>query len=561
MSQKTYRRTRNMVIRKDGRKFEAVLATETPVQRGDYSEILKITPQSVDLSRFPVPLLRSHDMDQLPVGVVTNPRFKGRELIGDVILSDTPDGDRLYKDMKDGILRNVSIGYSVSKTEPGKNDEMIVTRFQIHEVSVVAVNADPKAQITSERKKVMTDTVNREEIAEIVAIGKRHNQVEMAQQAIERCESLTQFRSRLLDKVADQPLPFREIDDLGLSDRETRSFSLAKAIQAKAENDWSNAGFEAEVLRETSKRSKHGGLVIPSSLLKRDLVTSSPSNGSNLIQTDVLGGSFIDALVQASVVLEQTTLLTGNTGDIAVPKMSTSQTAYWVSETGAITESAPVVGQVQMSPKSIAGFSEYSRRMLQQSSTDLESLLRRDLANQIASAIDAAIIEGGGSNEPTGVLQTNGIGSVALGTNGGAITYAALVNLVKEIATDNALNGNLAFLTNPKVVASMRQTPRQTSGVEGNFILGEENSLLGYPVLSSNNVPSDLSKGSGSNLSAVCFGNWADVLVAFWSDLEILVDPYTKSNQNLISIRAVSDIDVGVRHAESFAAIKDVVAS
>ena len=407
----------------------------------------------------------------------------------------------------------------------------------------------------------MTQTVNREEIAEIVAIGQRHNQVEMAQQAIERGESLTQFRSRLLDKVADQPLPFREIDDLGLTDRETRSFSLAKAIQAKAENDWSNAGFEAEVLRETSKRSKHGGLVIPSSLLKRDLVTSSPSNGSNLIQTDVLGGSFIDALVQASVVLEQTTLLTGNTGDIAVPKMSTSQTAYWVSETGAIAESAPVVGQVQMSPKTIAGFTEYSRRMLQQSSTDLESLLRRDLANQIASAIDAAIIEGGGSNEPTGVLQTNGIGSVALGTNGGAITYAALVNLVKEIATDNALNGNLAFLTNPKVVASMRQTPRQTSGVEGNFILGEENALLGYPVLSSNNVPSDLSKGSGSNLSAVCFGNWADVLVAFWSDLEILVDPYTKSNQNLISIRAVSDIDVGVRHAESFAAIKDVVAS
>ena len=69
----------------------------------------------------------------------------------------------------------------------------------------------------------------------------------MAQQAIERGESLTQFRSRLLDKVADQPIPFREIDDLGLTDRETRSFSLAKAIQAKAENDWSNAGFEAEV--------------------------------------------------------------------------------------------------------------------------------------------------------------------------------------------------------------------------------------------------------------------------------------------------------------------------
>ena len=408
----------------------------------------------------------------------------------------------------------------------------------------------------------MTQTINREEISEIVAIGKRHNQVDMAQEAIERGESLTQFRSRLLDKIADKPLNLREVDTIGMTDRETRQFSLARAIEAKASGDWSNAGLEAEVLRETGKRSKHGGLVIPTDLLKRDLVTTSPANGSNLIQTDVLGDAFIDALVQASVVLEQCTVLTGNVGDISIPKMATSTTAAWYGETDQITESSPVISQLSMSPRTVAGFTEVSRRMIQQASSDVESLLRRDMAAQIASAIDSVIIDGGGSNEPSGVLQTNGIGSVALGTNGAAITYEALVNLVKEVSIDNALQGNLAFLTNPKVVASMRQTARQSSGVEGNFILNEVNTLLGHPVLSTNNCPSDGSKGTASGtLSSVIFGNWSDVIVGMWSGLEILVDPYSKAEYNLVRIRGLMDLDVAVRHPESFAAISDVVAS
>ena len=200
--------------------------------------------------------------------------------------------------------------------------------------------------------------------------------------------------------------------------------------------------------------------------------------------------------------------------------------------------------------------------MIQQASSDVESLLRRDMAAQIASAIDSVIIDGGGSNEPSGVLQTNGIGSVALGTNGGAITYQALVNLVKEVSVDNALQGNLAFLTNPKVVASMRQTARQTSGVEGNFILNEVNTLLGYPVLSTNNCPSDGSKGTASGtLSSVIFGNWSDVIVGMWSGLEILIDPYSKAEYNLVRIRGLMAFDVAVRHPESFATISDVDAS
>lgn len=558
MSQKTI----ELVIRKKtSKQITAVLATEYPVQRGYETEVLRITPDSVNRERFPLPVLTQHETNQLPVGVATNARVQNGELIADIMMGDSAEADAVYKDIQAGVINSLSIGYQVDDKTADGGGNVTVTRFTPYEVSFVSVPADPNSRILK-RSKIMTQTVNREEIAEILAIAQRHNQVDMAHQAIERGESLTQFRSRLLDKIADQPLNLREVDDIGMTDKETRQFSLARAIEAKASGDWSNAGLEAEVLRETGKRSKHGGLVIPTDLLKRDLVTTSPANGSNLIQTDVLGGSFIDALVQASVVLEQCTVLTGNVGDISIPKMATSTTAAWYGETDQITESSPVISQLSMSPRTVAGFTEVSRRMIQQASSDVESLLRRDMAAQIASAIDSVIIDGGGSNEPSGVLQTNGIGSVALGTNGGAITYQALVNLVKEVSVDNALQGNLAFLTNPKVVASMRQTARQTSGVEGNFILNEVNTLLGYPVLSTNNCPSDGSKGTASGtLSSVIFGNWSDVIIGMWSGLEILVDPYSKAEYNLVRIRGLMDLDVAVRHPESFAAISDVVAS
>ena len=557
MSQNTYRKTRNMDIRKNGRQFEAVLATETKVDRGDYVEVLSITPQSIDLSRFPVPLLTQHNMEELPVGVVTNPRFVGRQLVGDLILNDDDEGDRLYRSIKNGILRNVSIGYRVLDTEKRGDDELIVTRFEIYEASLVSVNADKNAQIIKERK--MT-ALTQNETSEMLGLAERHNQIGLARDAIEKGQNLETFRSRLLSAIESKPLNMPMDDYLGLSENEERQFSLTRAINAKVTGDWSNAGLEREVLAETSKRSKHGGMVLPPHFMKRDLVTSSPANGSNLIQTNVLGGSFIERLIAQSVLLPQATTLTGTgNGDISIPKMSTGLSAAFVSETGTISESSPVIGQISMSPKTIAAFTEVSRRMIQQSATDVESVLLNDMARAIASKIDDVLIEGGGSEEPTGILGTSGIGSVAIGTDGGAVTYAKLVDLVKEVAIDNALQGNLAFLTNNKVVAAMRTIEKNASGTDGNFILNEANSLLGYPVLATSNVPSDLDKGSSTGVcSAVIFGNHADLLVAFWSQQEILIDEYSKAEQNLVRLRVLSDVDCAVRHPESFAAILDV---
>ena len=145
-----------------------------------------------------------------------------------------------------------------------------------------------------------------------------------------------------------------------------------------------------------------------------------------------------------------------------------------------------------------------------------------------------------------------------MGDNGLAPTWASIVNLVREVAIDNAAQGSLAFVTNPKVTAKMRGVPKVAS-TDSKMILDDKSELFGYKVIATSLVPSNLTKGTGSSLSAMIFGNFNDLIVAEWGSLDVLFDPYTGSSTGAMRVTVFMDVDVAVRHAESFAAIQDLV--
>ena len=180
------------------------------------------------------------------------------------------------------------------------------------------------------------------------------------------------------------------------------------------------------------------------------------------------------------------------------------------------------------------------------------------MVSQVASAIDSAGIQGSGSsNQPTGILNQSGIGSVAIGTNGGAPTWASVVDNISQVAIDNALGGSLAFLTNPQVVGKLRQTAKVGSS-DSVMIMNEGNTLMGYRVAQTSNVPSTLTKGSTSgSCSALIFGNFNDLIIGQWGGTDVLVDPYTGSSTGTIRIVVFADIDIAVRHAQSFSSTQD----
>jgi hypothetical protein len=74
----------------------------------------------------------------------------------------------------------------------------------------------------------------------------------------------------------------------------------------------------------------------------------------------------------------------------------------------------------------------------------------------------------------------------------------------------------------------------------------------------SNQVPSNLTKGSSSGVcSAVIFGNWADLLIAFWSGMDVGIDRSTNVASGTVRVAVLQDVDLNIRNAESFAVIKD----
>jgi HK97 family phage major capsid protein len=52
------------------------------------------------------------------------------------------------------------------------------------------------------------------------------------------------------------------------------------------------------------------------------------------------------------------------------------------------------------------------------------------------------------------------------------------------------------------------------------------------------------------------FGNFSDLIIGQWGVLDVLVDPYTLGTSGGIRIRVIQDVDVAIRHAESFAVLK-----
>lgn len=581
----------------DGDLIPCVLSTEQPVDRGGYDEVLSHQSGEVDLSRAPLPVVVQHDHTQLNVGVVEQVRIEGGKLKGLARFGSSTQAREILADVKAGIIRSLSVGYQLLKTvsETGRT---VRFAWMPYEVSVVSVPADPNAgfyrSLThSSKGKIMTDITEndhatrsqrrsanqaaldeRERVQEIAAIGQQFKLQNEANRAIAEGTSIDAFRELAMFRLKGAgTLRPAESPDLGLTSREIEQFSFVKAILAQTDANYarSNCGFELEASRAMAQKigKEPQGLYVPNEVLRhqRDLVVGTPANGGYMVGTDHMAADFITLLRNRCHVMTLGAKLLGDlVGNVSIPSQAGAGTAFWVAENGAVTESSQTFGQVPLTPKTVGAFTDFSRRMLKQSTPDIESIVRADLAALIAVEVDRVAIAGtGASNQPTGILGTSGIGSVAIGTNGGAITWAHVLQLEEALATANADTGAMAYLTNNKVRRALKGSTKVSGDAGAGFIWSDEardadgfGTLNGYKSAASGNVPSNLTKGTSSGVcSAMIFGNFEDLLIGQWGGLDIFVDQSVNATSGGTRVIALLDLDVAVRRAASFAAILD----
>ena len=561
----------------EDRTFEFPFSSEYPVARYFGNEILSHEPKAADLSRLndSAPLLFNHNPDRV-IGVVERAYIDGKRRRGyaRVRFSRNAFAQEILSDVKDGILRNVSFGYSIDKMEERGSGDFVATAWSPYEISVVSVPADKTVGIgrslestddaasaapTPDPLPVMETTTpdlavvraeaaeaERSRISDISALCDKHNMADLGRQLIESGRSIDEARAAVLDKmnIPQEPVNMSAAE-IGLSEKESRSFSFLRAINYlsnptdRSAREAAAFEIEASEAAATKLGRQSRGITVPQEVLRRDLNVGAATAGGNLVATELDAGSFIDLLRNASA-LDQAgaTVLTGLTGNVAIPRQSGAATAYWVAESGSPTESQQTVDQVSLVPRTVAAYTDFSRRLMIQSSIDVENMVRNDLARVIALKIDAAGLYGtGASNEPLGLKFTTGIGTEDFAAD--APTFAEVVALESDVATANALLGSPVYLMNAAMRGNLKTTKKDAGS--GIFIM-ENGEVNGYRGVLSNQVASN----------DLWFGNFADLIIGYFSGLDLMVDPYTHSTSGTVRVVAMQDCDIAIRHPESF---------
>lgn len=593
-------------------RFSASLSSEAPYKRWFGTEILDHSSDAVDLARAAggLPLLFGHDPDAI-VGRVENVRIDGRRLRGDLRFFSTDRAQEVATLVSEGH-REMSVGYTIERmrleAEDGEDKTYRATRWALLEASVVGVPADasvgigrsaevdqgemppvepagvaepetisvtraaePAAPIATQGVVMTTETTApaASQVPDIIALGERYSHLGGDKVAAEYLRSgktdLGEFQAHLLERVGTKGS--ETASDLGMSARERGRFSVVRLVRALANPSdrraREDAAFEfeaSEAALQAQGRSLRGNAqaTIPLDILHRDLLAGTATIGGNLVATDLLAGSFIDVLrARALTVQAGATVLSGLQGAIAIPSKTAGATAYWVAEGTAPTEGAITFGQVTMSPKTLGAYVDFSRKLMLQSSVDVEMMVRNDLYGSLGVEIDRVVLNGAGTgSEPAGILASTAAGTTTLGAQGGAPTWAMVVDMETNVANGNADLGALAYFVNSRVRGKLKTVAKSTAVTD--FIWEPNNTMNGYRVFVSNNIPNTLTKGTTTGLSGALFGNMSDVILGQWGGMDLLVDPFTASNTGTVRVVALQDVDVAVRRAASFSHVKEI---
>ena len=513
-------------------------SSETPVNRGHYSEVLDHDVNSVDLSRLrnSAPFLFNHDMNK-PIGRVVNAWIEDRKGRATIEWGTSDLAQQLRRDTETGILRNISVGYTVEKTEEDEDGNMRAVIWQPHELSLVTVPADTNVGIDRSLLPPTSKPLN------------------------ERIMPQEQFSPDYLYETKPDEY-----------EKESRQFSVIKAVQSLASGRGLQ-GRELEVNQEIQRTSgkRTQGFFVPntgwSNTQNRTYVTSSASAGGDLVATNKMPDEFIDVLRNKLAVtsLGARTLTGMAPGNVEIPKRSTSGGAAFFGgdDADSISETAGSFSTISLSPHPLASYQKFSHLMELQALPQIEELIRSDMVEKLAQEVDIAAIAGTGSGaNPRGILFTTGIGSVSGGTNGLAPTIDNLIDLKAEVGIDSGDANQGAFLTNAKV----EKVLSKLKDSQNNYLLNPYTSNLGDAqvcgrrMFVSNNVPSDLTKGSSSGVcSAILYGDFSQLMVAVFSELEVLIDPFTDFSKATTGIRAITSIDIGIRQPSAFAAMQDAL--
>lgn len=595
----------------------ATVSSETPYKRVIWDakeerwvrgyEVLGHGKGEIDRARMKDGLIiqDTHWGDQ--IGIIRNPEIKDGKLGGVIEFGCGERAQEIARDAAAGIRRNMSIGYIVNdyKKDGTADDGLPIFRavkWTPYEASFVNVPADTNigvgrvADLTGEAEagvraagepsavKTKENEMDAKTIAALMAKAERAHMkaadisamIEAGKTESEIANEIAERACAYADELAKktaQPagnvktiIADGEAPAIGKSERKYSLVNVIRHMTLAHEGAVGpDIGYEREISDEIARRShkQAKGFYIPSGALTRAFDKANAA--AALVATDTLFGEFIEDLVAETVLgLAGVRTMSGLVGDVTIPKAG-SATAYWVStEGGNATESTPNIGQVGATPHTVGAYTDITRKLLMQSGIGAQAFIADELRKAIARAVETAVFSGtGASGQPLGLDnwaetvggQSYGIPTVSM--TAGSPTHDDLVAFWEALYTANAAGTSMKFIGSPAVKALLCKTrdfmpfnntgAKASSGVVGGvgseYLCTKDGKVEGYDFLMSNLC----------NAKKLYFGDWSQIMLAFWSGIDLTVDTSSLSKSGGVRVVALQDCDVIVRHRQAFA--------
>ena len=388
----------------------------------------------------------------------------------------------------------------------------------------------------------------------IAETARQYGATELGNDFIAKGRSYEEFNKALIRELHGKrkdPEAESTMINLDVSEKELRKYSVINALRAVATGNFKNAGLEremSEAIAQKVGRDADGiylsyeamGYGLRQMQLARMQSAGGAGKGAELVATELHAEMYIEALrAQAVVGQLGARMVSGLVGDVDIPKQNGSATFYWVEEDGAATDSDLSFTTVQLRPKTLATAVPITRRIMNQSTPDIEALVMADIMRGQSLGLDQGALYGSGiGNEPTGIANTSGIGAISFATPNSP-TWAETVAFETDVAEANADANTMAYLMRPSLRGKLKTTEK-ASGT-GQFIW-QNGRVNDYNAAVTTQM----------NAGQMLFGDFSQALIGLWGALDVVPDRATKVASGGLVMRLFQDADVAVRHPQAF---------
>ena len=451
-------------------------------------------------------------------------------------------------------------------------------------IQIMETPVTTKAGYTAEQKVKIREMasaahVSGEEVADILTSERSFE--EIREELLNRREK---YLAELAKKPAKPAAEVRAVIDESDKKKIRQRYDFAKVLRYYAEVAESkfsgiDIGFEREVSDELAQKTGRAvqGILLPDFVGNRAAanpsdgtltlgtpayntdtsaggITGIGGTGKDTIATMLLSGQFIDALVATLVLREQlgAEVLTGLVGNISIPKGG-SISGGWVAEGSNVAKKNPTFGQITATPHTYGAYVDITRKLLLQSSVNVQAKVLEWLMYACAAGIETAAFQGAGtSGAPTGLCT-----ALTATAWSNAPTFDKIVDLVASTKTANSYKPSMKFVGNAGVWAKLAKTrdyeiltdgastPKNVGAIGGSVRLLDTatNKVIGRDFVEANLMPA----------AKLLFGDFTQLSVCLWSGTDIIVDPYANDTNGGLRLVALQDSDILIKRPEAFA--------